>query len=169
MTSTNTPIPVAELTKIATNVSEFKTRLSVKKMYDDILNAAHEGKFSISIFLGVDDNGDPLADEWVAVEKVKTLFPGIKISQSPYNDICTFDWGTQQKDEVVERWIAHCEVAQEKVELANQLLREATQRAETAERKFLRLRNVLHNNGDIPNAYPFSQSIWKRYLAGEEQ
>ena len=138
-------------------------------MYDDILTAAHEGKFSISIFLGVDDNGDPLADEWVAVEKVKTLFPGIKVCQGLYNDICTFDWGTQQKDEVVERWIAHCEVAQEKLQLANQLLREATQRAEKAERKFLNLKAVLHYNYESPNAVHHNQCTWKRFLANEEE
>jgi len=164
--------------------------MSVKKIYKDIVTAAQEGKFSIAVTFDNDDDSGHILPRVMVVEKVEALFPGILVYWDDWDDCddcdkenttAIFDWSEQKeveenplvsalaRAEAAEEQVRQLKKEVEQVHLADMLAREATQRAETAERKFTKLSNVIHNVGDLPNAYHYRQCIWNRYCAVEAE
>ncbi len=87
-----TPISAGELHKISTIGSATKETVLVIKYYNEILVAALQGKYSITIVMESDEYGTVLPVEWSATEKVEKLFPGIQIYYDVAKCSYTFSW-----------------------------------------------------------------------------
>jgi hypothetical protein len=86
------PISVAELHNISTIGSATKETVLVIKYYNEILVAALQGKYSITIVMESDEYGTVLPEEWSATEKVEKLFPGIQIYYDVAQCSYSFSW-----------------------------------------------------------------------------
>ena len=88
-------IPAAELFQIASDASNVKIQILVKKYYNDIIAAAHEGKFSVSIQLEGKDFGTLTMEEMAALETIDKLFPGIQMTTNTCVPTMTFTWSNR--------------------------------------------------------------------------
>jgi len=86
------PIPAHDLTQIASNISIAKTNALVSRYYNEIIVAAHEGKFTVTFHMSKDDFGQVCLEEWEAMEAVEKFFEGIHVSYDYRESTYTFEW-----------------------------------------------------------------------------
>ena len=89
-------ISAAELHHLASDSSNVKLYAMINKHYNDILNAAKDGKYEIMFYLD-GKFGDLTADSHVILDTLEDCFPGVKIEydNTRYNKqfiACKFSW-----------------------------------------------------------------------------
>jgi hypothetical protein len=85
-------VSATELFYIASDASNVKIQTLVKKIYNDIIAAAHDGKFSLIVRLEGNDFGALSIEERVALENIDQLFPGIQTTTDMRFLTRTFAW-----------------------------------------------------------------------------
>jgi hypothetical protein len=108
------PVSVDELRAIASEISLSKKNALISKYYNDIMIAAHEGKFRITFILESDDYGEIVLEAWDATEEVEKLFPGIQTSYDRKQCTYTFEW-YNYTGSGCSRFIRHQAAAEKKV------------------------------------------------------
>jgi hypothetical protein len=85
-------VSATELFHIASDASNVKIQTLIKKIYNDIIAAAHDGKFSLIVQLEGNDFGTLTIEETAALETIDQLFPGIQTTTDTRFLTRTFTW-----------------------------------------------------------------------------